>query len=161
MLPEAAISQSAHGRTRFRVASKRRDEAFFVKAKEHLQCLDGVNEVDVNPSTGSVLVHHDLALQELVDLAGKSAVVRVDDTPQQHLGPGLRRRIGSLNGGISRLTEGRLDLEDLALLLLIAVGLRQMAAGIDRCRPDLMTVAGGAKSSVRALIVCSASLSVA
>jgi hypothetical protein len=129
MLPEAAISHSAHGRTRFRVVSKRREDAFFAKVAEHLRGADGVTQVEVNAATGSVLVHHRLPLDVLIQRARKESLFRVDDGATQRLRDHLRRQFGTLNGEVSRLTEGRLDLEDCAVLLLLAVGLRQLVAG--------------------------------
>jgi hypothetical protein len=129
MLPKAAISHSAYGRTRFRVASKRRENAFFARIAERLRRLDGVRQVEVNAATGSVLVHHQLPLDELTRQARQDSLFHVDNAPTERLSDGARRQFAMLDGGISRLTEGRLDLEDLALLLLIIVGLRQLAAG--------------------------------
>ena len=129
MLPEADISHSAYGRTRFRVDSKRREGAFFARIAERLQQLDGVGQVEVNSATGSILVHHQLPLDQLVRLARKESLFRVDGSPPRRLAEDLRHRFASLNDEISRLTESRLDLEDLALLLLILVGFRQLLAG--------------------------------
>ena len=129
MLPEAAISHSAHGRTRFRLGSKRRQDPFFAKVAERLRRMDGVRQVEVNPTTGSVLVHHELPLEELIQQARRETLFAVDDSSPQRLRDDLRQRFGSLNEGISRLTEGRLDLADLSLSLLIVVGLQQLWAG--------------------------------
>ena len=129
MLPKAAISHSAYGRSRFRVASKRREEAFFARIAERLRQLEGINQVEVNAATGSVLVHHQLPLEDLTRRARQDSLFHVDNAPAERLSDGARRQFAMLDGGISRLTEGRLDLEDLALLLLIIVGLRQLAAG--------------------------------
>jgi hypothetical protein len=129
MRPKAAISHSAYGRTRFRVESKRREDAFFARIAERLRRLDGVNQVEVNAATGSVLVHHQLPLEELARRARQDSLFEVNNEPIERLSDSVRRQFGTLDGGISRLTEGRLDLEDLALLLLIIVALRQLAAG--------------------------------
>jgi uncharacterized protein YdcH (DUF465 family) len=129
MLPKSAISHSAYGRTRFRLASKRREDAFFARIAERLQQLDGVKRVEVNPATGSVLVHHQLPLAELTRQAQQQSLFRVDDAPAERLSDSVRRQFSILDGEISRLTNSRLDLQDLALLLLIIVGLRQLAAG--------------------------------
>jgi hypothetical protein len=129
MLPDAAISHSAYGRTRFRVPSKRGEHAFFAKVAERLQRVEGIEGVEVNSATGSILVNHRLPLEGLLEQGRRRSLFRVDDGPSPHLGDQLRHRFGLLNGGISRLTEGRLDLEDLALIVLIAVGVRQLLAG--------------------------------
>jgi hypothetical protein len=129
MLPEAAISHSAHGRTRFRLVSKRRQGPFFAQVAEGLRRMDGVRQVEVNPTTGSVLVRHELPLEELIERARKESLFGVDESSPQRLRDELRQHFGSVNEGISRLTEGRLDLADVSLLLLIAVGLQQMWAG--------------------------------
>jgi Heavy metal associated domain 2 len=81
MLPEAAISHSAHGRTRFRLVSKRRQDPFFAQVAERLRRMDGVRQVEVNPTTGSVLVHHELPLEELVQRAHRETLFAVDNSP--------------------------------------------------------------------------------
>jgi hypothetical protein len=129
MLPEAAISHSAYGRTRFKLESKRREGAFFARIAERLQQLDGVRHVEVNAATGSVLVHHQLPLAELTKRARRESLFRVEEAPAERLSESVRRQFGMLNGEISRLTASRLDLQDFALLLLIIIGLRQLAAG--------------------------------
>jgi hypothetical protein len=129
MLPEAAISHSAYGRTRFKLGSRRQEAAFFARIAERLQQLDGVRQVEVNAATGSVLVHHQLPLAELTKRAREQSLFQVDEAPTERVVEGVRRQFGIVNGGISRLTEGRLDLEDAALLLLVLVGLRQLLAG--------------------------------
>jgi hypothetical protein len=129
MLPQAAISHSAHGRTRFRLISKRRQGPFFAQVAERLRRMDGVRQVEVNPTTGSVLVRHDLPLEELIRRARGEALFGVDESSPQRLRDELGQQFGSLNDAISHLTEGRLDLADISLLLLIVVGLQQMSAG--------------------------------
>jgi hypothetical protein len=129
MLPQAAISHSAYGRTRFKVPSKRREGAFFAEVAKRLQQLDGVRQVEVNAATGSVLVHHQLPLAELAEQTRRELLFDIDSSQTARLSHSVRSQFGALNGGITRLTEGRLDLEDLALVLLIIVGLRQLAAG--------------------------------
>jgi hypothetical protein len=96
---------------------------------ERLRRIDGVRQVEVNPTTGSVLVHHELPLEELRRRARRETLFGVNDSPPQHVRGELRRRFGSLNEGISRLTEGRLDLADLSLSLLVVVGVQQLWAG--------------------------------
>jgi hypothetical protein len=54
---------------------------------------------------------------------------RIDDAPGERLSDSVRRQFTILDAEISRFTNSRLDLQDLALLLLMIVGLRQLAAG--------------------------------
>ncbi len=58
MLPEAYISHYIPGRLRIRVPEAKRNQALLEKLREALLSAPGVEAVDCNPLTGSMLVHY-------------------------------------------------------------------------------------------------------
>jgi hypothetical protein len=46
------------GRTRFKIPERRRDHAFFDDISERLRQFPSVREVQANPVTASLLLHH-------------------------------------------------------------------------------------------------------
>lgn len=58
MLPQAYVSHSSKGRLRFRVPSKKSDLAYFSTLHQTFEEYDFIHQLEVNPSTGSVLVLH-------------------------------------------------------------------------------------------------------
>src|SRR5437763_1936252 len=59
-LPQARVCHLAHGRLRLKIPEKRRDEGFFDTVRKQLSGRDGIERVEVNPLTASVLLQfHD------------------------------------------------------------------------------------------------------
>ena len=59
MKPKAIIVHQTRDRLRLRVRQKRKDLAFFLEFYEQLRRTPAVEEICMNPTTGSVLVHFD------------------------------------------------------------------------------------------------------
>jgi hypothetical protein len=128
-MPAAAtIVSSVRGRTRFRVSSRRRDDAYFLSLERALSAAPEVERVDVNPITGSVLVHHRGELAALFALAGEHALFELSTLPErpQDL---LRQQASALDAQLQELTGQSLDLRSAALALLMTVGVVQLLRG--------------------------------
>jgi hypothetical protein len=121
MLPVAALAHSARGRTRFRIAGKHRPEDLG-EIEERLRRVPGVEEVKASPVTGTVLVQHRAALQQVVEYAEREGIFRLDAGGSKPLREALGERFRALDGQISTFSGGTLDLEALALLTLLGVG---------------------------------------
>jgi copper chaperone CopZ len=121
MLPVAALAHSARGRTRFRIAGKHRPEDLG-EIEERLRRVPGVEEVKASPVTGTVLVQHRAALQQVVEYAEREGIFRLDAGGSKPLREALGERFRALDGQIRTFSGGTLDLEALALLTLLGVG---------------------------------------
>jgi hypothetical protein len=121
MLPVAALTHSARGRARFRIAGKHRPEDLG-GIEERLRRAPGVEEVKASPVTGTVLVQHRAALQEVVEYAEREGIFRLDAGESKPLREAIGERFRAVDGQITALSGGTLDLEALALLTLLGVG---------------------------------------
>jgi hypothetical protein len=68
MLPNGYILQSLPHRLRLRVPSKKRNHTYFNQLKARIEPLNGIDRVEINPITGSILILHHrdlLSIQEL------------------------------------------------------------------------------------------------
>jgi hypothetical protein len=128
MAAAATIVSSARGRTRFRVASRRRDDAYFSGLERALSAAPEVERVEVNPITGSVLVHHHGDVAALTALAGERQLFEVSTLPERPHDL-LRQQASAMNRRLQDLSGQSLDLRSLALLLLLALGLGQLMRG--------------------------------
>jgi Heavy metal associated domain 2 len=130
MPPRATISHKTSSRLRLRVPAKRRDTDYFSALQEELGKCPGVLKIEANPLTGSVLVHHRSAVQELIDYAEErqlfSAGREEDPKPPSPMSNRLTRHFAKVNQSLGDLTRGEIGLGDVALLSLIGFGLFQI-----------------------------------
>ncbi len=87
MMP--AMADTLHhlpGRLRLRLAALRRNPDLAARLRSSLAALPGLAGVDVNPLTGSVLVHYDPAAGSLAGLAAALAAhgIAMPDLPPLH-----------------------------------------------------------------------------
>ena len=140
MLPEAYITHFISGRTRIRIPSKKGEVSYFNALKEKFGTFPGVQRIDCNPVTGSVLILH-IYSPESLDAGQLSTYTELNNLFRLNLNPGpgtpsslkIRDRIKSgfnqLNQKTEELTAGQIDLPTLTFIVLLGVGIYQIRAG--------------------------------
>jgi Heavy metal associated domain 2 len=128
MLAVAAIAHAAHGRTRFKVPARRRDEEYFSIVERELRSAPDVVGVEVNPITGSVLVHHRGPVEAVCGFAEKRQLFQANAAPDRPHDL-LRQRASLVDSQMRHATGHSLDLRSLALVLLMGIGLVQLLRG--------------------------------
>lgn len=78
MPPDAVIVSASPSRVRLRVAARRGDRVYFDGAVARLHRLAAVVGVSANPVTGSLLIFHHGALDDLVDAIEAEDVLSID-----------------------------------------------------------------------------------
>ncbi|MFI5304684.1 MAG: HMA2 domain-containing protein [Nitrospiria bacterium] len=140
MLPEAFITHFISGRVRIKIPSKKGDDAYFLSIKERFSGLPGVQKIEINSLTGSILILHtfdpeSLDVKELKAYTELNSLFRLEGG-----GPGpnrpslkIRKRFGEtfqgLNQKMKDLTNEEIDLPTLAFMLLLGIGIYQIGAG--------------------------------
>jgi hypothetical protein len=129
MLPTAIIAHSAPGRARFKVAERRRQEAFFATAAERLGAAPGVERVEVNPLTASILIHHaGSSVSALGEFAEANGLFALDALPVRV--PNLvKQRVSWVDHQVREYSGEFLNLESLGLVLLLSMGMLQLLRG--------------------------------
>lgn len=135
-LPEAFITHMAAGRLRIKIPSKKGESAYFSSLKERVSALPGIQKIEVNPVTGSVLVLHTLPVEEidfkvLSEYTAAGGLFKLE-TPNGSGKPVSDKITGMFKGadkGVRDFTGGQLDLPTAAVLGLLGVGLFQMSRG--------------------------------
>jgi len=139
MLPEAYITHVAKGRVRIKIPSRRGDRAFFSALKDklpELSSIPGVQRIEMNPTTGSVLVIHHLDLKPS-DLMMMGGVLEqrglfklgATDLPGTSISQNIAGTFQKVNQRIADFTKGEIDLPSLAVLGLLGIGLVQIGRG--------------------------------
>jgi hypothetical protein len=141
-VPEAYICHASSGRLRVRIPAKKNDPIYFSGLREYLAPIPGVVRVEVNPLTGSVLVEHQLELNNIDDLkpvadysemSGLFRLVvptRAAPNTAIPLGQRLAATVAGFNEQVKTWTSGMLDFPTVAALGLISVGVVQASRGL-------------------------------
>jgi hypothetical protein len=142
-LPQAVVAHVSQGRVRLKIPAKKRDAAFFSRLGQLLTPLPGIERVEVNPLTGSVLVVHRLNLTSREDFdvlaasSEKSGLFTLAPHYTQTAAPrpvplarSVAASVATLNDQVKDLTGGIVDVPTLAIAALIAISIRQMREGV-------------------------------
>jgi hypothetical protein len=140
MLPEAFITHFITGRVRIKIPSKKGDEGFFSSLKERFSNFPGVQKIEINPVTGSLLILHSfdpesLDIKQINAYTEMNALFRLEGVSPggKEVSLNIRKNVGetfhSFNENIKELTSGEIDLPTLTVILLLGVGIYQIGAG--------------------------------
>lgn len=129
-LPEAHVVHLTPRRLRIKVPARRHDPAFFNAVKQRLAELDAVRGVEVNPATGSILVHSSDSRALLQALESDSPFVVVERLSEQ--APSLesvRRQLTNWETQIRRWTGMRDDVRVYIFFALVLSAAYQLKRG--------------------------------
>jgi len=136
VLPEAHLCSQTSGRVRIRIPSKKGDPVYFAGLKDLVSKFPGVQDVVVNPQTGSLLVLHDLDVRgvDLSTLGSHTEMIGLFRIAPVQAGQGsVSQRVTDVfrdaNRGVQRFTRGELDLPTLVFIGLLGLGVAQIARG--------------------------------
>jgi hypothetical protein len=130
-LPEDAyLSHASKGRLRLRIPSKKKDDAFFAQLQTILSPIPGLDRVQVNPLSGSLLILHSELPEELASLVKTLA----DPAPKRNssgkpntIYQRVTGTFNQVNTRIQGFTKGELDVPTLSFIALVAMGIYQIS----------------------------------
>ena len=131
MIPDAYISHRTDHRLRIKVPSKKRDDAYFLNLHQHLSGKQGIETIEINPLTGSVLITHNLDADAfLAEIQTYSLfTLKKSVSDQSTLHKTVKQHFKSFDDRIKGLTGGSHNIGALAFLTLAGVGIYQLARG--------------------------------
>ncbi|MEK7789910.1 MAG: HMA2 domain-containing protein [Planctomycetota bacterium] len=131
MLPLAYISHRTGGRLRIKIPSKKGDRGYFTRLRERFSDSEGINAVEVNSLTGSLLIIHDSNWERIAEFALSNnlfSLTGLNSYPAR-----LQQRVSEtfkgMNTQMAAFTGGEIDIEGLAFLLLLGAGIYQISVG--------------------------------
>lgn len=131
MLPHACISHRTLRRLRVKIPSKKGDRAYFSHIKEELSENPGIERLEINPVTGSVLVVHALDPEVISEYAEGHNLFKIKENSARP--KALSRRVvkgfGDFDNKVKRFTGGELDLPEATFLTLLVMGLYEIGRG--------------------------------
>ena len=131
MIPEAIVCHSTPGRFRVRVPSRKGNTAYFSDLKDQFTHLEGVNEVEANALTGSVVFTHTADLKAISMFAQENSLFRLikleSGTPA--LSRNVVKAFSDFDKKVKRFTGNELDVPGAAFLTLLGFGIYEISRG--------------------------------
>jgi hypothetical protein len=128
-LARAQVVHRTHHRMRLAFPHQKRNIGFFVRLERQLAGLPQTRAVRADPLTGSVLVFYEGPAERLLEAARERGLFAVQRssfrTPLAHVHSGFRWA----NTWLRSASDGRLDLESVAMFWLVGAGLWQVSRG--------------------------------
>jgi hypothetical protein len=129
MPPHVEIAHRSPGRLRIRV-HERGDRRVFDQLRAGLDDCPGVEQLDVNPMTGSILIHHDADADAIVHYALTHELFAIAaPRSERYSSPSgaARYAMRAIDVQLRQRTEGRWNLREVGFLALAGAGLLQLA----------------------------------
>jgi hypothetical protein len=131
MTPEAYVSHQVLHRFRVRIPLKKGDSSYFSEIKGHLSECEGVENVSVNSSTGSILVLYRGEKDKISDYARENNLfdIKSFSTPKKTLFDYVSDTFRTYNENMKQMTNGQIDIPSMVFLSLLFSGIIQIARG--------------------------------
>ncbi len=129
--PFAFVSHMTGTRIRLKIPSKKKDSVFFSSLAEKIPAIEGVQSVEMNPVTGSVLLLHSSDPEHIIQTFATAGFFRFESSSSEraHLQGRISEAFNGINVALKDVSENELDLGGAAFLILLALGGYQIIKG--------------------------------
>lgn len=131
MLPHAYISHQTTGRLRIKIPSKKGDQRYLTGVKERFSGFEGIENIELNPLTGSILIIHKVNRERIAEYAMANNLFSLKGLNSYPAG--LQQRISGTFKGmdtqLKKFTGGEIDIGGMAFLVLLGAGIYQISMG--------------------------------
>lgn len=136
MIPDAYVTHRSFRRIRIKVPSKRGDEAYFTQASRSFKGCEGIETININPVTGSILFTHTGDFRTIREYAEKQNLftMKMNSSPPL-FNSRLKTRFNNFDDRIKSLTGKEIDIPGIAFLTLLGLGVSQITAGKAQAMP--------------------------
>ncbi|HHT9145702.1 MAG: hypothetical protein Q7J76_03985 [Candidatus Brocadiaceae bacterium] len=135
MTPHAYLSHRSFRRLRVKVPSKRGDKLYFTQLNEGFRKCKGIETLEVNPITGSILLIHSIDLESISQYAeGNNLFILKTNSPMP-LFNGISAKFNKFDDRVKRITGNGLDITGITVLTLFGLGISQISRGNFRAIP--------------------------
>jgi hypothetical protein len=130
-IPDAFLSHRISGRARLKIPSKKGDFHYFKSAKEQLPKCNGIETVEVNSMSGSVLIIHASDIEKIAEYARNSNIFNLKNNrpDSANLYSTVSKAFKDINGKVRGITGGDMDIAGAAFLILLGLGIYQISRG--------------------------------
>lgn len=131
MAPPAYITHHTTHRLRIKIPSQKGDGDYFSRLRAFFVQKVGVERVEVNPLTGSLLIVTREELRHPLDIVGSSQwfELRENGSDVQPLTQQMVQGFRALDVHVEKFTGGELDIASVAVIGLVIAGIYQVSIG--------------------------------
>lgn len=129
MLRQADIVHRTPARFRVKIRGGKGNKPLLDRIVGELAQCEGVDSVQCNPITGTLLVSHKGAFEEILDYAEKRLLFTLVERNLKTIAHVTLAAYGLLDSKIKRISGGELDLPQAAFITFIGTGIYQLARG--------------------------------
>jgi hypothetical protein len=134
MVPEAHISHTIPGRFRIKIPSKKGDIYFFGDMHKQLSAFEGIQRVEVNSLTGSILIIHRADVSQIAAFARQNSLFLIREAKQYggkntYVSRRISETFQDINHKVLVSTKGFANVPDLLVLTLIGMSIFQISQG--------------------------------
>jgi len=130
-IPDAFLSHRISGRARLKIPSRKGDFYYFKSLKEQMSKCSGIEIMEVNPVSGSILVVHASDIEKIARYARDRNIFNLKnnrpDPTDMH--SAVSKAFKDINGKIKGITGGDMDIAGAAFLTLLGLGIYQISMG--------------------------------
>ncbi len=129
MSTDAWVVHRTPGRLRLKIPSKKGDACYFGSLRERFSSLPGIVRTEANPATASFLLlvepGRDIALED----SAQGLFMLRGEEPRETLQERTVNRISEINDEVRKFTAGELDLQTIAFVGFLGLGIYQISIG--------------------------------
>jgi hypothetical protein len=131
MLPDAHISHLTSQRMRIKIPSKKGDTSYFSYLKGQFSKYQGIERLEVNAMTGSVLFVHNLNEKEIARYARNNNIfiLKRTNNSSSKINVNITESFKDIDKKVRGITGGEMDMGTLAFLALLGTGIYQIGRG--------------------------------
>lgn len=132
MMPIAHVMHALQGRVRIRIPSRRGNKQYFSRLHASLVTFSAVENLRINPKTGSVLIEYTGAsFVQLKSFAIETELFLLEDLENEPRAVWQRATSGfeEIDSKLRKLTGGEIDLRSVLFIGLVMMGIRQLSRG--------------------------------
>ena len=136
MIPDAYFSHRSFRRVRIKVPSKRGDETYFIHISNGFKGCKGIETININPITGSILFIHTIDFDSIKEFAEENNLFTMKDNSfAPSFNNRVKKRFNNFDSQVKKLTTREIDIPGIAFLTLLGVGISQIVRGNVRAMP--------------------------
>ncbi len=129
--PIAILRHQSPGRLRLQIPSQKRNGHFFQSVMDSLSNLSGVERIEINPVTGSILMIHSTDVEKIAQYARENGLFEIESgrRPISSFHQAAVKAFHTLDRQVKGLTGEGINLGALASIALIGAGTYQILRG--------------------------------
>ncbi len=131
MIPEAVLSHTTSGRTRIKVPSMKGNAAYFSALQDHFAHFQGIEQIQANAMTSSVLFMHAADLKAIATFAEEHSLFRlgISRSRTTALSGSIMKSFNDFDKQVKKFTGNELDVPGAAFVTLLGFGIYEISRG--------------------------------